>query len=207
MQLACATALAGGKVLLLDSEGASPERLAQLAGEDLDRVRAAMLVSPVHTPEEQARAMARAARIVRAAAEVRLVLVDSATLLYRVQLADGDGLVPRRALLRQLHGLHAAARARGCAVLLTNQVFAEPGEDGVRGLGGHGLRHLAGTVLRLERLPTPGARSAVLVKHRSRPEGLRCAFAIGPHGLAALDVPTSRRAGFEQIQTASKSHI
>lgn len=182
LQLAREVALAGGKVVCVDTEGFSPERLAQIAGSHRE-VGERLLVERVTTPAAQARALERAARIAKAVPAVKLVVVDSATLLYRVQLADGDGLAERRALLRQLHGLHSVARERGIAVVVTNQVFRVPGEDGVQALGGHALRHLAGCVLRLERLPGAGARAALLVKHRSRPEGVRAAFALGPHGL------------------------
>jgi DNA repair protein RadB len=187
MQAACTAARAGGRALWVDSEGLSAERLAQVAGKDLARVQAALLVSPVSTPDAQAKALARAARVMRAVPDVRLLVVDSATLLYRVQLADGEGLAGRRQLLRQLHGVQAAARERGVAVLLTNQVFAEPGEQ-VQGLGGHALRHLAAAVVRLERLPAPGERRAVLVKHRARAEGLEAGFRLGPRGLEPLTV-------------------
>lgn len=184
LQLARNVALAGGRAVYLDSEGFSPERLAQICGPGLPVVERRLLVERVASLTAQARATERAARIARALQDVRLVVVDSATLLYRVQLAEGDGLVERRALLRQLHGLHAVARERGLAVVVTNQVFELPGREGVQGLGGHALRHLAGCVLRLERLPdSPGARAAVLLKHRSRPEGLQARFVLGSRGL------------------------
>lgn len=183
LQLAAQVARAGGRALYLDSEGFSPERLAQVAGADLAVVQRSLLVERLATPAEQAKAAARAARIAKLVPEVRLVVVDSATLLYRVALAEGAGIAERRALLRQLHGLHAVARSRGVAVVVTNQVFSVPGDEGVHALGGHALRHLAACVLRLERGPAPGARVVTLVKHRARPEGLRAEFRLGPHGL------------------------
>lgn len=184
LQLAREVALAGGKVVLLDSEGVSHERLAQVAGPDLVTVEGRIIVERVYSMSAQARAAERAVRIARGVPDVRLVVLDSATLLYRVGLADGEGVRERRALLQQLHGLQAVARERGVAVVVTNQVFSVPGEDGpLQGLGGHALRHLAGCVLRLERQPQAGARRAVLVKHRARPEGLTANFALGARGL------------------------
>lgn len=185
LQLATEVAISGGKVVFLDSEGFSPDRLAQVAGPALEEVERRLVVERVTTMAQQAKAAERAARIARAVPEVRLVVVDSATLLYRVGLADGEGVRERRALLSQLHGLHAVARERGVAVLVTNQVFSVPGEEGLHGLGGHALRHLAGCVLRLERLEEPGARAAVLLKHRARAEGQRATFALGARGLEA----------------------
>ncbi|HEV8360350.1 MAG TPA: DNA repair and recombination protein RadB [Candidatus Thermoplasmatota archaeon] len=186
LQLAREVARAGGRVLYLDSEGFSGERLAQLCGDDLALVERRLLVERVATLAEQARAAERAARIARGVDDVRLVVVDSATLLYRVQLAEGEGVGERRALLRTLHKLCAAARERQVAVVATNQVFSIPGQEDVQALGGHGLRHLAACVVRLERLPAPGARSAVLLKHRSRPEGLRATFRLESRGLGPL---------------------
>lgn len=196
LQLAREATRSGGRVVYVDSEGLSPERLAQICGPDIEEVQHRLLVERVANLGQQARACERAVRIARGVTGVRLVIVDSATLLYRVQLAEGEGLRERRALLRQLHGLHALARERSVAVVVTNQVFSIPGQDGVHGLGGHALRHLAGCVLRLERAPDlPGARSAVLLKHRSRPEGLRAAFALGNRGLEPLQGPAPAVAG------------
>lgn len=203
LQAVCSAARAGGRTLYLDTEGLSLERLAQIAGEDLAGVRQRLLVWAVHDPAEQAGAVARAARVAKATPDVRLVVLDSATLLYRVQLADGDGVQHRRALLRQLHGLHAAARQRGLAVLLTNQVFSEPGEAGVHGLGGHALRHLAGTVLRIERAGQPGERRATLVKHRARAEGASVALRLEARGFVA-----SAQAGQDEaLHAAAKTHL
>ena len=186
LQLVREVALAGGRTLYLDSEGLSGERLAQISGPRLAEVEARLLVERLLEPKDQARSVARAARIAAQVRDVRLVVLDSATLLYRVQLADGEGLRERRALLRQLHGLHTVARERGVAVVMTNQVFGIPGEEGVQALGGHALRHLAACVLRLERVSeAPGRREAVVVKHRSRPEGLRATFRLTDQGLAA----------------------
>jgi DNA repair protein RadB len=183
LQLVRQVACGGGRALYVDSEGVSSERLAQIAGEAQPLVEQRLHLERVTTVSGQARAAERAVRIAEGIADVQLVIVDSATLLYRVQLAEGDGRAERRALLRQLHGLQAAARTRGFALVVTNQVFSLPNEDVVQGLGGHGMRHLAGCVVRLERGDGPGARSAVLVKHRSRPEGLVASFALGNHGL------------------------
>ena len=191
LQMVREVARAGGRTLYIDSEGVSMERLAQMAGPLLPEVEPRLFLDRVTTLAEQAKAAERAARIARAVTDVRLVVVDSATLLYRVQLADGDGAGERRALLRQLHGLQAAARQRGFALVVTNQVFSLPDEDGVRALGGHGLKHLAGCVLRLERGAGPGARSAVLVKHRSRPEGLTAGFRLGTRGLEPAEEATT----------------
>jgi DNA repair protein RadB len=187
LQLAREAARAGGRVVLVDTEGFSPERLAQLCGDALPEVQRRLLVEEPRTLGDQARALRRAARIAAGARDVRLVIVDSATLLYRLELGDGDAQGERRALLKQLHALAQAARHGGAALVVTNQVFSVPGEDGVQGLGGHGLRHLAGCALRLERSEgLGGARAAVLLKHRSRPEGLRAGFALGPRGLESL---------------------
>jgi DNA repair protein RadB len=201
LQLAAQVARAGGRALYLDSEGFSPERLAQVAGPDLALVQRALLVERLATPMEQAKAAARAARIAKLVPEVRLVVVDSATLLYRVALAEGAGVAERRALLRQLHGLHGVARSRGIAVVVTNQVFSLPGEDGLHALGGHALRHLAACVLRLERGPAPGVRIATLVKHRARPEGLQAGFRLGSRGLEspeAAEIASPRNGGDAQ---------
>ncbi|MGQ0535685.1 MAG: DNA repair and recombination protein RadB [Methanobacteriota archaeon] len=174
-------AAARGRVLYLDTEGVSVERFQEIAAASPKAVRNVLFVR-VHTLADEIDAAERAARILGAHRDVRLIVWDSATLLYRVSLATGDGVAERRALLSRIHGLSVAAAKADVPLVLTNQVYEDvEGGTGPRPLGGFLLSHLAKTVIRLERA-LDGRRRAVLVKHRALPEN-SCFFAIGPAGL------------------------
>ena len=114
---------------------------------------------------------------------IGLVILDSATAYYRFELEDDEkSLKSRRELASQIGFLHALARKFGFAAVITNQVYSDINAGGVRPLGGTSMEHISKTILQLERTGD-GKRRAILFKHRSRPEGSTCLFAITADGL------------------------
>ena len=87
-----------------------------------------------------------------------------------------------------LGDLLALARRHDIAVLITNQVYADPEADSERPrpLGGHTLTHWSGVVLRLERFRR-GNRRATLEKHRSKAASGRCKPIADTNVLDRLD--------------------
>lgn len=189
LSAAVTTAAAGERVMIIDTEGLSPERLDQLiAGVD-DRGRDAhladrIIVREAHDFDEQAQAVKDAETI---ANSLELIIVDSLTGFYRLERTaderDGDAL---RAVTRQVTHLLSLARKHHLAVLATNQVFTDPEAERVRALGGHTLAHWAGAVIRLDRF-RGGKRRATLEKHRSLPAGQTAGFEIADGGLEPVD--------------------
>lgn len=180
--------LAGGRVLLIDSEGFSPDRLDQFVSghgaEDAAEITERIVVRNVHDFDEQATAVKEATSV---APDVDLIAVDSLTGFYRLERGtderEGDAL---RSVTRQVTHLLANARKHDLAVLVTNQVFTDPDADRIRPLGGHTLNHWAGAVVRLDRF-RGGNRRVTLEKHRSLEAGETGAFRITTSGLETVD--------------------
>ncbi|RQG93891.1 AAA family ATPase [Natrarchaeobius chitinivorans] len=213
LSAAVETAADGGTVVYIDTEGisidrfeqllsarvdATPSKTAGVTGEleaDPDRtggdedetvqsVASRIVVEDALDFEEQAEAV----RDVEEFAErADLVVLDSATGFYRLERTeDDDGGESLRRVARQVTHLLSLARKHDLAVVLTNQVFADPDSDRTRALGGNTLEHWTGVVVRLERF-RGGNRRATLEKHRSKPVGESTTFRITDAGIDGED--------------------
>lgn len=183
-------AAAGDVALYLDAEGVSVQRLEQLARarateDEVEDLASRIIISELHDFADQEEAVRDAAEF---APRVELIVLDSVTGFYRLErTADDEGETLRR-VARQVTHLLSLARKHDLAVVVTNQVFADPDADDERArpLGGHTLAHWSGTVLRIERF-RGGNRRVTLEKHRSRPAGESARFRITGEGLERVD--------------------
>ncbi|MDE1822208.1 MAG: AAA family ATPase [Euryarchaeota archaeon] len=128
--IAAVIAAAGVMVLYIDTEGVPLDRLAQLVDRqrgDLDRVLRRFSVASPRSLEAQELAVERACSSASAGeTEVGLIVVDSATALYRLCASPlGGQECARQSLERQLWMVAAAARDGGIPALVTNQVKGE----------------------------------------------------------------------------------
>jgi len=199
LSAAVETAVDGGTVVYIDTEGISVDRFQQLleaavddgpvrsradAGDDIEAVASRIVIEDVLDFEEQAEAVRDAEEF---AERADLIVLDSATGFYRLErTADGDEGEALRSVTRQVTHLLSLARKHDLAVVLTNQVFSDPDSDRTRGLGGNTLEHWTGAVVRLERF-RGGNRRATLEKHRSKPAGESVQFRITAAGLEGVD--------------------
>jgi DNA repair protein RadB len=164
------TALDDRWVFFIDTEGVSTDRLRAMSGGDPERVLRRMLLSSPPDLTAQGEAVRTACRLAREGRRpVGLVVLDSATLHYRLALGTTGEEEARGALMGQLAELLATSIATGVAVLFTNQVWRNVTTGTLEPLGGPFLHHLSKTIVRLDRL-AGDRRRAVLVKHRSLPE-------------------------------------
>lgn len=180
----------GESALYVDTEGVSVERLEQLAepqaGEEpVEDIAARIILTEVHDFDEQEEAVRDAAEF---AETVDLVVLDSATGFYRLERDEADEGETLRRVGRQVTHLLSLARRHDLAVVLTNQVYADPESesDRTRPLGGNTLAHWSGAVVRIERF-RGGNRRATLEKHRSRPAGETARFRITPTGVEGVE--------------------
>ncbi|KKG35028.1 DNA repair protein RadB [Methanosarcina mazei] len=181
IQLAVECVKQGQKVIFIDTEGLSPVRFKQIAGENAKEIARNIIIYEPLSFEEQYSSVREVERI--AGENVGLVVLDSATSYYRYELEDDEtGIKSRRELANQIGFLHALARKHGFAALITNQVYSDVVGGGVRPLGGSSLEHISKTIIRLEKTGE-GTRRAVLYKHRSRPEGSSAEFTITAEGI------------------------
>jgi DNA repair protein RadB len=185
LDLAVRVARSGRWVFYIDTEGVSADRLRGIAGADLDRILKRLLVSTPKDLNEQGRAVTTACSLAREGKRpVGLVVLDSATAYYRLSLSGDDEDEARQSLALQIAELVATTRLAAVPVLITNQVWRSMRNGTLEPLGGSFLNHAAKTILRFDRLSGP-LRRAVLVKHRSRPEG-SAEFRIGPSTLESV---------------------
>jgi DNA repair protein RadB len=183
LQLAVRVALGGRWVFYIDTEGLSADKLAAMTGDRLEEAVARLLLSSPGTMAEQTRAVRAASRMARSGDRpVGLIVLDSATLHYRVSLGGPEEDTDRAALGFQLAELLHTALRVPVPVVFTNQVFRSMAEGTLEPLGGAFVGHAAKTILRFDRL-TGDRRRALLLKHRSQPEGT-ADFRIGDRGLA-----------------------
>lgn len=181
IQLAVECVKQGQRVIYIDTEGLSPVRFKQIAGENAKEIARSVIIYEPLSFEEQYAAVREVERI--AGENIGLIILDSATSYYRFELEDEEtGLKSRRELASQIGFLHALARKYGFAVVITNQVYSDIVSGGVRPLGGSSLEHISKTIIQLEKTGE-GLRRAILYKHRSRPEGSSAEFRITADGV------------------------
>lgn len=171
LDVATRVARDGRWVFYIDTEGVSVDRLRAIAGDGLEKLLKRFLLSTPKSLDEQGRAVATACALAREGKRpVGLLVVDSATFYYRLSLSGSDEDDARQALSLELADLVVTALETPVPVVITNQVWRSVTHGTLEPLGGSFLNHAAKTILRFDRLP--GARRrAVLMKHRSLPEG------------------------------------
>ena len=174
----------GDQVLFLESEGFSAERFRQIAGEDAEKLAAGLYL---YEPEDftQQGVMVKSLDAMLRGGGTGLVVVDSATGLYRSQLERGRDAMQK--LTGQVLMLLGYARRYRIPVLISNQVYTDTTRNVFVGLGGTALEHLSKTIIRLER--RDHLRRATLAKHRSLPPGAWFDFEITQNGIRAWEPP------------------
>jgi DNA repair protein RadB len=171
---------AGYPVVYIDSEGFSIERFRQVAGADTERIAENLFLFEPLDFEHQGTMIAEAEKVLKAH-KPGLLVMDSATALYRTDLEKGRDAL--QALTKQMIHLLGYCKRYEIPVIITNQVYMDTAKNTFYGLGGVALEHLSKVIVRLEKTDTPGQRRARLVKHRSRPEGASFIFEIVEEGV------------------------
>lgn len=178
IMLAYNTALNFGKVIFIDTEGLSPERVGQIF--ENKKALGNLLVREVFDFKEQSNAIKELPKICRNE-DIKLVIVDSFTSLYRSELEDEKAIKMKRELVLQLTMLLGLARKHDLAVVVTNQMFTDVRTGENKPLGGPSLDHISKIIIALEKIN--GERKAILIKHRSIREGKSCVFKITNRGI------------------------
>src|SRR5512137_2967964 len=180
MQLAVQAVARGLRVIFIDTEGFSAERFKQIAGPGAEEMAAKIMIFEPMSLEQQAIAIREASKI--AGQDLGLIILDSATSLYRVLLEAEDNRSVRRTLTVQLSELQEIARRHRIPIVITNQVYMDIENNSLRPIGGTGLEHMCKTIVFLEKRGE-GLRRARLIKHRSAPEGGYVDFHLTARGV------------------------
>ncbi|MBW2969866.1 DNA repair and recombination protein RadB [Candidatus Woesearchaeota archaeon] len=175
---AVSVAKQGKKVVFIDTEGGfSVARLKQILPDYkklLDRI---VFLRPASF-EEQKQAFERLKELVNN--KIGLIVVDTMTMLYRLQRSFNDDNFNHDLSLQMLW-LNEIARKHHIPVLLTSQVYSSM-EDRVKIVGGDILLYPSKCLLELESMHK-GRRRLVLRKHRSIAGGKEAFFEIVEKGV------------------------
>ena len=173
------TALNIGKVIYIDTEGLSGERVNQIF-QDKKALENVMLFDA--TDFKTQTSIIKNIGKTCGKENVKLIIVDSITSLYRSELEDERKQVKmKRELTSQLTYLLGLARKHEIAVLITNQMFTDVKTGENKPLGGPSIEHLSKTIIGIEKSNTE--RIVKLFKHRSIAEGESCKFRITDKGI------------------------
>lgn len=147
---------AEGMALYIDTENTfRPERLRSVAeryGLDPDDILDNVAVARAHNTDHQQQLLVQAAAMM-AENRFALIVVDSVTALYRTDFTGRGELADRQQKLAKfLRSLQNLAEEHSCAVVVTNQVVANPDAamfagDGKKPIGGHIMAHSSQTRL------------------------------------------------------------
>ncbi|CAG9464703.1 unnamed protein product [Pedinophyceae sp. YPF-701] len=188
---------AEGKVLYIDTEGTfRPNRVAQIAehvGMSPQDVLDNVAYARAHNTDHQMDLLGAAASMM-ADTRFALIVVDSATSLYRSEFNGRGELSARQVHLnRFLRGLMRLATEFSVAVVVTNQVVANP--DGgaaamfagpqMKPIGGNIMAHASTTRLWLRKAKGDN-RKCTIVASPHLPER-DAMFGIGPQGIKEAD--------------------
>lgn len=180
IQLAVNVLREGKRVIYIDTEGFSIERFDQIAGSDARELsKRFILFSPMDFKEQYV-AIKDVEKLVKE--NVGLIILDSATAFYRVELEGKDSMLLKRELANQVTTLLGMARKYDVAVVITNQIYMDVDREELKAVGGNMLEHISKAIVQLSRTGV-GSRTAVLKKHRSLAEGQSAEFKITATGL------------------------
>ena len=183
-----------GKVIVIDTENAFRiERVAEIAekryGLDPAAVLDNIIVGRALTHEHQCELLAAAmAKIAEDEEPYRLLVLDSIMGLFRVEFSGRGELAERQQkLAHHLRELVKTAQEFAVAVVVTNQVTADPGNmfvpDAKKPVGGNILAHMVTTRLQLKK----GKDTQRVAKVYSGPlPETEAIFVIAPEGITDL---------------------
>jgi len=180
---ACHQAKKQKKIIFIDTEGSfSLDRIKQISGGIPEFILKNIVILKPTNFSEQKQAFFKLLRELKSE-NVGLIIVDSMTMLYRLELADArkKGVEQVRNinndLVGQIKALHGIARKRDIPVLVTGQVYSEflseedfldGKEAGIKVVGGDILKYWSKCIIELQN--KGGKKRAIIRKHRSLPE-------------------------------------
>jgi len=184
MLAACHQAKKDKKVIFIDTEaGFSIDRVNQITGNLPGfALRNIMILKPTNF-QEQKNAFFKLLKELKESKNIGLIVVDSMTMLYRLELADAREIGIEKVqkvnsdLAKQMRALYEIARKKEIPVLITSQVYAEflsdddwlaGKEAGVNVVGGDILKYYSKCIIELQN--KGGKKKAIIRKHRSLPE-------------------------------------
>jgi len=181
---ACHNAKKGKKIIFIDTEASfSLDRVKQITGDLPEIALKNIIILKPTSFQEQKQSFFKLLKELRETENIGLVIVDSITMLYRLELADARkiGIDEVRKvnndLVKQIKALYEIARKREIPVLITSQVYSDflseedwmaGKEAGVNVVGGDILKYWSKCIIELQN--KHGKKKAIIRKHRSLAE-------------------------------------
>lgn len=180
------------RVLFVDADDTfSPARLSQIAYYNLDSVSPLLVLFKPQNFREQCALVENLDSYL--SKNVALVIIDTITSLYRVELGgEEETFVLNRELNRQLAYLKQTAKTQDVAVLLTSQVRSviagERAVERIEPVATRVLTFWSQNILNLKVAPRPRVREAFLEKHFGRErKGIHCLFMLTETGVTDME--------------------
>ncbi|HRZ85898.1 MAG TPA: DNA repair and recombination protein RadA [Candidatus Paceibacterota bacterium] len=186
-----------GKAVYIDTEGTfRPERIKQYAegvGADPEKVLKNIFVARAFNSDHQILLVEKINEMIKNGEPIKLVIVDSLTAHFRAEYSGRGQLADRQQRLNKyLHDLMKLAEQRNIAILVTNQVMANPAMmfgDPTTAIGGNIVAH-ASTYRIYFRRGKKDSRVAKLIDSPNLPDN-ETVFMITEKGLKDIEIKTS----------------
>jgi len=178
----------GKKALFIDTEGGfSIARLEQLAKGKLKTYLENILLLKPTSFEEQKSTFAALKKAVEDD-RIGIIVIDSMTMLYRLQMGKHDEVTnTNRELSAQVGILTEITRKKNIPILLTNQIYNSfDDKDKINMVGGDILKYGSKCLIELQ-TGSKNIRRVILRKHRSLPAGREELFKIENEGLVEVE--------------------
>jgi DNA repair protein RadB len=170
-----ANSVKGHKVIFVDTEGSfSLNRFMQICPDYKKALEKIIFLKPTNF-KEQEEAINRLDGLL--SQDIGAIIVDSLTMLYRVEMGEDDSKSTNNALVSQMRALLEIARKKDIPVVVAAQVYADLDEkDKMNVVGGQIVRNMSKCLIELRK--SGPNRIAVVHKHRSIEEGKSIMFKI-----------------------------
>lgn len=181
LQVALSCIKKGKKVIFIDTEsGHSIERVKQIAGSEFDKfIKNSLFFGPTNFGEQD-KIIENLGGVI--SDKFGLIILDSAVSLYRIGTEEDKIQNLNRLMSKQLAKLSELARKHNLAAIVTNQVYSSQQDGSAEPIGGNILKYWSKAIIELQN-DGKGVREAILIRHRSIPEGLKAKFVISSDGL------------------------
>ncbi len=201
----------GKKVLLIDTEGGiAVERIKQLSKDYQKVLQEIIFLQPLNFKEQQ-ESFERIKQLVNSSLDIGMIVVDSISMLYRLELGKAESVFETNAALaRQIAQLVEIARSKKIPVLITNQVYADfNNKERVKMVGGDVLKYGSKCLIELvkeqrDEEENPTLRSLILRKHRYMAPGKKLSFTINQAGLSMKNGRGGRQDGEEKQEKKAR---
>jgi len=178
-----------GKAVYIDTEGTfRPARIRQIAeglGANADKVLKNILVARAFNSDHQILLLDKISEMIKDGEPIKLLVIDSLTAHFRAEFSGRGQLADRQQKLnRYLHNLIKLAEQHNLAILVTNQVMANPAMmfgDPTTAIGGNIVGH-ASTYRMYFRRGKQGSRVAKLIDSPNLPDN-ECQFWVSEKGV------------------------